>query len=87
LLLWRERREDVALVLTDLLMPEMRGGELAAAVRAMAPATKILYMSGYASEAIRATVPPGDVILEKPFDSDALLRAVRGALDSVPPRR
>jgi signal transduction histidine kinase/ActR/RegA family two-component response regulator len=81
LLLWRERREEVALVLTDLVMPEMRGPELAAAVRAVAPETRILFMSGYASDAARATVAPGDVLIEKPFDADTLVRAVRDALD------
>jgi CheY-like chemotaxis protein len=83
LLLWRERRAEIALVLTDLLMPEMRGGELAAAVRAMAPDAKIIFMSGYASESARSTVSAGDVLLTKPFDADTLLRAVRDALDEL----
>jgi PAS domain S-box-containing protein len=83
LLLWRERRDEIALVLTDLLMPEMRGGELAAAVRAMAPDAKIIFMSGYASESARSTVSAGDALLTKPFDADTLLRAVRDALDEL----
>ena len=86
LMLWRERREDVALVLTDLVMPEMRGDDLAAAMRAEAPATKIVYMTGYASDAVLSTVSPGDVLLQKPFDANVLLRAVREALDSEPLR-
>ena len=84
LLLWRERRDEIALVLTDLLMPEMRGGELADAVRAMAPDAKIIFMSGYASESARSTVSAGDVLLTKPFDADMLLCAVRAALDDLP---
>ena len=83
LLLWRERREEIALVLTDLVMPEMRGGELAAAVRAEAPDTKIVYMSGYASEAARSTVSDADVLLAKPFDVEFLLRTVRQVLDGT----
>ena len=83
LMLWRERRGEIALVLTDLVMPEMRGGELAAAMRAEAPATKIVYMSGYASDAVLSTVSPEDVLLQKPFDAHVLLRAVREALDST----
>jgi DNA-binding NtrC family response regulator len=50
-------------------------------VRAVAPETRILFMSGYASDAARATVAPGDVLIEKPFDADTLVRAVRDALD------
>ena len=85
LLLWRERREEIALVLTDLVMPEMRGGELAAAVRAEAPDMKIVYMSGYASEAARSTVSDADVLLAKPFDVEFLLRTVRQVLDGTYP--
>jgi two-component system cell cycle sensor histidine kinase/response regulator CckA len=86
LMLWREQRDAVALVLTDLVMPEMRGGELAAAMRAEAPATKIVYMSGYASDDVLSTVSPDDVLLQKPFDASVLLRVVREALDAVPLR-
>ena len=86
LLLWRERRDEIALVLTDLVMPEMRGGDLAACIHACAPETKIVYMSGYASEAARSTVSRHDVLLAKPFDVDTLLRVVRDALDGVPQR-
>jgi PAS domain S-box-containing protein len=86
LLLWRERRDEIALVLTDLVMPEMRGGELAASLRAEAPDTRVIYMSGYASEAVRSTVSSDDLLLAKPFDADTLLRAVRDALDGVTQR-
>jgi two-component system, cell cycle sensor histidine kinase and response regulator CckA len=86
LLLWRERRDEIALVLTDLVMPEMRGGELAASLRAEAADTKVIYMSGYASEAVRSAVSVDDVLLAKPFDADTLLRAVRDALDGVTQR-
>ena len=86
LLLWRERRDDIALVLTDLVMPEMRGVELAAALRESAPDTKIVYMSGYASDSARATMSPDDLLLAKPFDADTLLRVVRDALDGVSQR-
>src|SRR4029453_6980660 len=85
LLLWREGREEIALILTDLVMPEMRGGELAANVRAVAPDTRILYMSGYASESARSSVSPDDLLLTKPFDAETLLRAVRDTLDGVVP--
>ena len=83
LLLWRERKDEIALVLTDLVMPEMRGSELAAQIRETSPDTKVIYMSGYASESARATVKPGDVLVEKPFEAESLLRVVREALDGA----
>jgi two-component system cell cycle sensor histidine kinase/response regulator CckA len=83
LLLWRERKDEISLVLTDVVMPEMRGSELAATMRETAPDTKVIYMSGYASEAARAMVVPGDVLIEKPFDVDTLLRVVRETLDGA----
>ena len=83
LLLWRERRDEIALVLTDVVMPEMRGNELASSVRAEAPDAKILYMSGYSSEPARSDVLPGAVLIEKPFDPETLLRAVRTSLDGM----
>jgi PAS domain S-box-containing protein len=83
LLLWREREDEIALVLTDLVMPEMRGSELAAQIRERSPDAKVIYMSGYASEASRSTVKPGDVLIEKPFEADSLLRIVRETLDGA----
>ena len=85
LLLWRERRDEIELVLTDLMMPEMRGTELAAAIRADEPGAKIVYMSGYAPERAGPTVSPDDLLLQKPFDPETLLRTVRRALDGVTP--
>jgi PAS domain S-box-containing protein len=86
LLLWRERRDEIALVLTDLVMPEIRGAELAMTLRETAPDTRIVFMSGYASDAARATMSPDDVLLAKPFDAETLLRVVRDALDGVAQR-
>jgi two-component system, cell cycle sensor histidine kinase and response regulator CckA len=73
----------VDLVLTDLVMPEMGGRELIAALRARPAAPKTLVMSGY--DALAAMpgepLPPGTGFLEKPFTMEGLLRAVRTALD------
>jgi len=84
LLLWRERRDEIALVLTDVVMPEMRGAELAMTLREAAPDTRIVFMSGYASDSARATMSPDDALLTKPFDAETLLRVVRDALDRIP---
>jgi PAS domain S-box-containing protein len=71
------------LVLTDVVMPRMSGPELVRAVRAARPYVKALYMSGYTNEAIgrQGVLEPGTNFIQKPFTADALLRAVRAAID------
>ncbi len=75
----------VDLVLTDVLMPAMRGPELAAHLRREHPSVKLLYMSGYADKAIGdgTPLPAGTALLAKPFDRAALLTAVHAALDAA----
>jgi CheY-like chemotaxis protein len=77
-----DRRID--LLLTDVVMPGLRGYEVAQRVSATRPGIKILYMSGYAEEALvgRATIN-GTALIEKPFAIDALTRRVRETLESA----
>lgn len=83
-----ERNADrVEIVLTDVVMPEMGGRELAAALRAQRPALPILFMSGYADDAalrdeIRTT---RERFVAKPFSSKGLTDAVRAALNPAEP--
>ena len=71
----------IDLLLTDVVMPGMKGPELAARLRALRPGLKVLLMSGYAAD----VVTPGDLrnatMVSKPFSPSALARAVRNALD------
>ncbi len=64
-------------------MPRMNGRELAERVSAMRPETKVLYMSGYAPEAIlgRGLTNLIGPLLPKPFTPDDLLTKVREILD------
>jgi two-component system, cell cycle sensor histidine kinase and response regulator CckA len=73
----------IDLLLTDVVMPGLRGYEVAQRVSATRPGIKILYMSGYAEEAFvgRATIS-GTALIEKPFAIDALTRRVRETLDT-----
>jgi two-component system, cell cycle sensor histidine kinase and response regulator CckA len=73
----------VDLLLTDLVMPQMNGRELSERIHATHPATRVLFMSGYADEAVvrNGSLKPGAVFLEKPFSSIDLARKVRAALD------
>ena len=48
--LFEAHREAIDLLLFDVVMPEMGGREACAAIRAMAPEMRVLYMSGYAPD-------------------------------------
>ena len=76
--------QTVDLLLTDVVMPEMMGNEVAAAVRAIVPGVPALYMSGYAQPILDSHgVPALSIdILEKPFTEARLLARVRQALDA-----
>jgi two-component system cell cycle sensor histidine kinase/response regulator CckA len=69
------------LLLTDVMLPDGSGLELAERLRERLPAVKILYISGYTSdEAVRqGAQPPGAKFLQKPFTLNALLEKVREA--------
>jgi CheY-like chemotaxis protein len=77
---------DVDLVVSDVVMPTMDGPEMVAILKKLRPHVKVLYMSGYAGDAIalRGGLDLTDTILEKPFTASVLLRAVREALGSRP---
>ena len=71
-----------ALVLTDLVMPEMGGRELAHRLRALRPAPRVLFMSGYMEDATLRRGPRdrAGLFLQKPFTTDSLTRKVSEAL-------
>ncbi|HEU4647927.1 MAG TPA: PAS domain S-box protein [Gemmatimonadales bacterium] len=87
--LHHEATGPIDLVLTDLVMPEMGGRELIAALHAEPEPPKILAMSGYDMQTqLRGEpLPGGTPFLSKPFTVDAVLQAVRAALDAGPARR
>jgi two-component system cell cycle sensor histidine kinase/response regulator CckA len=76
----------IHLLLTDIVMPGMRGPALAAQTLARYPEMRVLYMSGYSDKMFgaQAAVAPAGTLLQKPFTPEALARAVRSALDAIP---
>jgi two-component system, cell cycle sensor histidine kinase and response regulator CckA len=77
------------LLITDVVMPKMRGPELAAYVAQRWPGIRILYMSGYTSDAIlhHGIREGGLSFLQKPFVPGALAARVREVLDAPSPAR
>ena len=72
----------VDLLLTDMVMPAMRGPELAARLAETRPGLAVLFMSGYSDEGGGSARPgdPARAFLQKPFTPHDLTRAVREAL-------
>jgi two-component system, cell cycle sensor histidine kinase and response regulator CckA len=73
----------IDLVVSDVVMPELGGRELAARLASLDPALPVLYMSGYTGEDVvqRGLMDPGAPFQPKPFTPDGLARAVRELLD------
>jgi CheY-like chemotaxis protein len=73
----------IDLLLTDVVMPQMLGKELAERLTESRPGTPVLYMSGYARPVLAShgTLEADVVLLEKPFTRTDLLRTVRWRLD------
>jgi DNA-binding response OmpR family regulator len=82
--LFAKRESPIHLVLTDFVMPRLGGLELIAQLRARAPNTKILLMSGFSDGQLgeeALAVYGGIETIEKPFRAAALLERVRALLD------
>jgi CheY-like chemotaxis protein len=77
----------IDLLLSDVVMPQMSGPELAKRLARARPTMKILCMSGYADDAVvrHGALEAGIAFIQKPFTPDSLARKVREVLDSHRP--
>ncbi len=74
---------DASLLITDVVMPEMSGPELASAVKEARPDIKVLLMSGYSYDDLAADDELRCALLSKPFTECELLEVVGNLLDSA----
>ncbi|BCA54680.1 hypothetical protein W02_18200 [Nitrospira sp. KM1] len=75
----------IHLLLTDVVMPQMSGPEVAEKLQSIRPGTKVLYMSGYPDHPVfeQGGVSKGTAFLPKPFTPNVLAKKVRDVLDGV----
>lgn len=81
------RPGPIHLLVTDVVLRGMSGRDLATRLAAGRPEIRVLYMSGYAADAVvrHGTLEPGLAYIQKPFTPDGLARKVRAVLDANQP--
>jgi len=81
----QRHKEPIDLVLTDVVMPGMKGRELAERLAELRPSVKVLYMSAYTEDAVinYGILDPGTAFIEKPFSPDSLAYKVREVLGTT----
>ena len=77
-------KEPIHLLLTDVVMPDLNGRDLAARLQAARADLKVLFMSGYTDDAVvrHGILQQGIAYLQKPFTPESLARKVRTVLDA-----
>ena len=80
---FKENRERISLVILDVMMPALNGGEVYQEIKAIAPATRVLFCSGYAKDIASGQIGliEGVQLLSKPFTPKELLMKIREVLN------
>jgi len=77
----KEHPERIDLLISDVIMPEMSGSEVAARIAELVPGIAVLFVSGYARPVLGPRVDDETALLAKPFSSQALLAKIREVID------
>jgi two-component system cell cycle sensor histidine kinase/response regulator CckA len=78
---------SIDVLVTDVVMPEMNGHDLARRLLSLRPDLRVLYISGYTPDVVRArgVIAHQEAFLQKPFTAAALIQAVRNLSAESPP--
>lgn len=80
--IWKQRGQEVGMVLTDMIMPgALSGGSLARELRKDRPEVPILFTSGFSAEVVNGDLLAHEVFLPKPYGPGTLLEKVRECLE------
>jgi CheY-like chemotaxis protein len=83
--LFRQRKDEISLVISDLVMPKLGGRQLAEALRAEGSRVQVLFTSGYSADTVGGGEFPASVsFLQKPWTLSDLFARVRELLDASP---
>ena len=82
--LYKNNREEIQLILTDVVMPEMNGKRLVEILSDLKKGTKVLYMSGYTDNAIdeQGILDSKTHFIQKPFSPMDLLKKIQTVMNS-----
>jgi two-component system, cell cycle sensor histidine kinase and response regulator CckA len=81
----RQHPGEIAMLLTDVIMPNMNGMQLAEELRRLRPEVKVVYVSGYTENTIghHCSTDDGAAFIAKPFNREELGRKVRSVLGKI----
>ncbi|HXI44609.1 MAG TPA: PAS domain-containing protein [Bryobacteraceae bacterium] len=87
--IFAQHQNAIDLLLTDVIMPQMSGRELAERLKAVRPTLKVLYISGYTDDMLahHGVLESNVYLLQKPFAPDDLAKKLREVLDTPTVRR
>jgi signal transduction histidine kinase/ActR/RegA family two-component response regulator len=81
----REHFQEIQLVLSDVVMPEMNGPEVVSKIAQLCPRARVLFISGYTDDELtgRGLANPAIQLLRKPFSAQQLVERVRAAMEGI----
>ncbi|MBW8772923.1 MAG: response regulator, partial [Gemmatimonadetes bacterium] len=79
---WQEHGDDIALIITDAVMPKLGGAELIRRLRSSGATVPVVLMSGYSADDLTDPLLKDVPIIAKPWSGEALGRRIREVLDA-----